>query len=253
MHGTAHGLARRDVNERAVLEERRIERGERIVLPLGISRQMLLDYGRVILQRGGQAADFDALGLREDRRKFAGEMSIHEDQPARRDVAKRKPFQGCGFQMPGRECRAEWQPRDGSNIGKAPILIIQRGEAKLGKPGNAGLAHGEQPGWTVELRFELLEPFPVGAGFFHGLILSRLWHSAKICFAALSPNDLRRARQIQGLYFHDAVAKASLEANSDSGPYKKKGRTTGPAFSHGTLENKAHQQRTNSTTNGETS
>ena len=24
--------------------------------------------------------------------------------------------------------------------------------------------------------------------------------------------------------------------------YKKKGRTTGPAFSHGTLENKAHQQ-----------
>ena len=37
-------------------------------------------------------------------------------------------------------------------------------------------------------------------------------------------------------------SEGGRETDMGKAPYKKKGRTTGPAFSHGTLENKARQQ-----------
>ena len=75
MDGLRNGDARGHVNERAVAEESGIKRRESVVLGGGVLAEMFFEEAQqVALQRGGEAADFDAVRERKNGGQFTGKM-----------------------------------------------------------------------------------------------------------------------------------------------------------------------------------
>ncbi len=157
-----------DMHERAVGEERSVQRREGTVLPRGVPRKVTPGELAGWARSGGlgEAGRLHALGQAGERRQPGCVAPVHEhdawaapraDDRKRRDVAERERREAGGG-------RRKVRRGDGSDAGEAPRLLLRRRKAERGEPCDRPLADLPEPGGRARgtVARERLEVLDVG-------------------------------------------------------------------------------------------
>src|SRR5882762_122822 len=136
------------VDERAVLDEGRVERGERVVLVIGVAGQLPIDQLGPFHDRGGQRSDESTAGALGARRQLRLVAAVEEHQA---DSAVSGWTSGQQIKLPeghrgGRCLRLGSREGDLCEWSKArvlPLFVLHGGKAQLREAGEGRLA--EQP------------------------------------------------------------------------------------------------------------
>ncbi len=190
--------APREVQERAVVEERRVERGEGALVGVGVPGQMRLHEVALGSHRFRQRADPHPLRQATGCRQGFGEAAVHPDRQVTVRGPDRKTRHVLGRRLPrfprlparGRE--PERRGRDRRDVGEAPILVHRGREAELREARDRLLADRLEPrAVPSELAREPLEALEVdlhGLGHSRRHIPSRLYGRAAAAEAPAAPS-----------------------------------------------------------------
>ena len=172
-----HGLARRHVNERAVLEECCVQRGEGIRIGASVAKKVFFDERCVARQRGRKAHHFHSFREFGRGRKLRREVAVHENEFNARKSGKGKMAKRLGRDAVLRQLEhgLERQLGDGRDVGEAPVLVLQRREAEFDEVRNASLTRGPHPRQLLRAFLEPFELFPIWAGFGALLLWLHVW------------------------------------------------------------------------------
>ena len=132
----------RQMNERAVLDERGIERRQRVALVIGVAGQFPLDEFRPLSVRGTKAPDVCATGAGSARRKLCAVTAVDEHEadggvPWRNSGQTVELLQSRRPRLLG---RGELDLRERSKACVLPVLVLRRREPQLGETRERRLA-----------------------------------------------------------------------------------------------------------------
>ena len=125
-HGTL-----RNVKERSIGDESRVERHKRLFRGVGVAGQMSLQQIRVLLQRLRQAACEHSLGHSWNRRQLGRKEPIQKYQLNTFPASECKPGKSLASQrLAIGHSQPEGNPTDGRDTSESPLLIMRRRKAQ---------------------------------------------------------------------------------------------------------------------------
>ena len=164
LHRLGDGLARGHMDERAVLEERGVQRGEGAVIGAGVAEEVCLDQRRRRSASAcSQAGRSSRPPARAERRKLGREMAVDEHQPV-----PGKPGEGKAASASGGDAvrgRARARAGTGSLAMGATLVKRQSSSCSVGKPSSAkramaALRAARNPGWVCGAAFAAARTWP---------------------------------------------------------------------------------------------
>ena len=140
VNGRRNNLPRRNLNEGTVLKEGVVQCGEGVVPAGRAACKMLFHHEGICSQCRGQTAGDGAWRQRLTGRQIGRIMAVDKHQAAGGLATKCEVPDDFRAQAGARQLkhRLERQPGDGSDVGEAPILVLEGRKPKLGKARNTG-------------------------------------------------------------------------------------------------------------------
>lgn len=163
LHGLRDRNSGRHVNERAVREKRLIQRGEGVVTRQRVLAQMFFNQRGTPQERGGKIFYVHAAGNRLEPREPGREKSVHENQPVAGELREDSLVQRFAFRAVDHDFTRgfERQRGDRGDVGEAPVLVFERGEALLEETRHSHRAQRRKPGGLLRQPFKLLKFFQI--------------------------------------------------------------------------------------------
>ena len=157
-------LALGHIDQRAILNEGGVERGETALIRLGVVREMLFEQLSVALQSGGDIRDDNAFRQLGNLRERVRKMTVHKHKPRAGQSLELKLAE-IDRRFSRRRRRNERKLPDRLHVGKDPLFLLERRKAQFGEMGNPVTAQSGQPGGRLLLAAELFESRQIGPEF----------------------------------------------------------------------------------------